>query len=169
MAHIVAPNKFHHLFVEAWSERFPSAKAWADAPLQARRNDFRFDGTLETDTPVPWRDEIEQVHFAGSNVLSEFVFFHSASRTLIITDIIQNHEPGEDSWFWRGVKKLVGVLAPKGGAPRDWRLTVRDREAAREARDRILDWDFDRLIISHGRCLTSDAKAFFRESFRWLG
>lgn len=166
--HIVAPNKFHHLFVAPWAERFPSAKTWADAGLRARLSDLHFDETLTSEPSSAWRDEIDQVFFAGSKVLPETVFFHRVSRTLIVTDIIQNHDPEEETAFWRTVKRLNGILAPRGGAPRDWRLTVRDRKAARAARDRILAWDFDRLVLSHGRCVDHNARPFVERAFQWL-
>ena len=88
---------------------------------------------------------------------------------MIFTDIIQNHEPDADGWFFRTGKKLNGILAPDGGCPRDWRLSVRDRDTARRARDRILAWDFDRMIVTHGRCLTEGAHPFVERAFAWLG
>ncbi len=169
VGHVIAPNKLHHLFVAPWAERFSSARTWADPALQRRRSDLHFDGTLDDEAPAAWKDDIDQVWFRGSNVLSEMVFFHRKSRTLIVTDIIQNHEPEEDTWFWRGVKRLNGILAPDGGAPRDWRLTVRDRDAARRARDVLLGWDIERLVLSHGRCIEHDAHAFVRRAFEWVG
>ncbi len=51
---------------------------------------------------------------------------------------------------------------------RDWRLTVRDRSAARQAQERMLSWDFDRLIMSHGRCLETGARPFVERAFSWL-
>ena len=33
---------------------------------------------------------------------------------------------------------------------------------------RLLSWDFDRLIIAHGPCIERDAKAFVTQAFRWL-
>jgi hypothetical protein len=167
VAHIVAPNKFHHLFVRPWSERFPSARTWADAALR-RRSAASFHEELGPTPPPEWRDDIDQVFFAGSKVLPETVFLHRRSRTLIVTDILQNHEPSADGWFWRGLKRLNGIVAPEGGAPRDWRLTVRDKATARAARDQILSWDFDSLVISHGRCLAHGARAFVERAFAWL-
>lgn len=168
VGHIVAPNKFHHLFVAPWAERYRGATTWADAGLRARRPALAFDETLGTEPPAAWRDDIDQVFFGGTKILPETVFFHRRSRALIVTDIIQNHDPAQESRFWRLVKKLDGVLAPDGGSPRDWRLTVRDRDAARAARDRILAWDFDRLLLTHGICVEREARSFVERAFAWL-
>lgn len=165
--HIVAPNKFHHLFVNSWLERVPVASAWA-GPQLTERVELHFDHQLGETAEPCWAEDLDQLIFAGSKILSEVVFFHRRSRTLIVTDIIQNHEPESDGWFWRTVKRLNGVLAPNGGAPKDWRATVRDREAARAARDRMLTWDFDRLILAHGRCVAAGARAQVERAFAWL-
>lgn len=165
--HIVAPDKFHHLFVREWTERFPYATSWAD-PQLAARVDLSFDQWLSDAAEACWIRDLDQLIFAGSKVLSEVVFLHRKSRSLILTDIIQRHEPTADRWFWRTIKRLNGIVAPDGGAPRDWRLTVRDRDAARAARDRMLNWQFDRLVVTHGRCIESGAKAWVARAFAWL-
>ena len=115
-----------------------------------------------------WSADLDQLLFAGSTVLTETVFLHRRSKTLIITDIIQNHEPEIDGWFWRTVKRINGISAPDGGVPRDWRMTVRDRDLARTARDRLLAWDFEHLVITHGRCVKFGAHEHVERAFAWL-
>lgn len=165
--HIVAPNKFHHLFVHDWIERFPYATTWA-GPQLAERVALRFDQPLGDVAEPCWIRDLDQLIFAGSRVLSEVAFLHRKSRSLILTDIIQRHEPEADPWFWRTIKRLNGIVAPAGGTPRDWRLSVRDRDAARAARDRMLSWQFDRLVIAHGRCIERGAKAWVEQAFAFL-
>ena len=168
VAHIVAPNKFHHLYAGDWLAHFPAATLWGPPELPARRPDLAFQGVLRGNAPPAWSQEIDQVHFRGSKVLSEFVFLHRASKTIVVTDIIQNHDPEQESWFWRKVKSLNGILAPRGGVPKDWRVTVRDRDLARAARDRIAAWDYDRLILAHGVCVETGARTFVEQAFTWL-
>lgn len=168
VAHVVAPNKFHHLFVGPWLDRFPGARAWAGPGLAARVTHLPWTHELGDAPPSDWASEIDQLIFGGTKVLPEAVFFHRASASLIVTDIVQNHRPEKNSRFWRLGKKLNGILAPDGGCPRDWRLTVRDRDTARAARDRLLAWPFERVVLSHGACLTDDAHAHVERAFRWL-
>jgi hypothetical protein len=165
--HIVAPNKFHHLFVRQWIEAFPYATAWA-GPQLAERVQIRFDQDLGDTAEPCWAADLDQLIFAGSRVLPDMVFLHRRSRTLIVTDIFQNHDAAVDPWVSRTLKRINGIVAPDGGVPRDWRLTVRDREAARAARDRMLGWDFDRLVIAHGRCIEYGAHAHLERAFAWL-
>ena len=97
------------------------------------------------------------------------VFLHRSSKTLILTDLIQRHDPRLDSWLWRRVKRAVGVLGEGGGVARDLRLTFSDRVAARESVATILGWDFDRVVLSHGFCMTENAHRVVERAFlRWL-
>ncbi len=169
VAHIVAPNKFHHLYVGPWQEECAEAKTWAGPGLIARNKGARFDAELGDVAESAWADELDQVVFGGSRLFEEVVFFHRRSRTLIVTDVLQNHDPAANSAFWRMVKRAIGVLGPKGGVPRDWRMLLNDRDAARQARDRVLAWDFDRLVMSHGETVETGAHTFVEQAFGWLG
>jgi hypothetical protein len=168
VAHLVAPDRFHHLHLGPWQERFPEARLWAPPGLAKRREDLSFTGELDDAAPEAWRDVIDQVVFGGSRFIAEVVFLHRPSRTLLVTDIVQNHAPEADGVFWRMVKRWNGIAAPDGGCPLDWRLTVRDRAAARRAAKAILGWDFDRLVLCHGRCVPTGAHAFVERAFAWL-
>jgi len=166
--HLVAPATFHHLAVDAWREDAPSAKVWACPGLPARLPKRHFDAELGDQAPAAWAGQIDQVVFRGSRIMLEVVFFHRPSKTLIVTDIVQNHEPSADGWFWRTVKRLNAISAPNGGFPRDWRVTVRDREAARRCRDVILGWPFEQVSLTHGRCIRENAHAHIEQAFSWL-
>jgi hypothetical protein len=48
------------------------------------------------------------------------------------------------------------------------KLLFRDKRAARAAIDRMLGWDFDRVIVAHGDIVESRGKEAVREAFAWL-
>lgn len=52
--------------------------------------------------------------------------------------------------------------------PRDARLTFIHRSLARQSLEKLLSWDFDKLIIAHGPCVEKGAKAFVERAFSWL-
>ncbi|MEM9275071.1 MAG: DUF4336 domain-containing protein [Cyanobacteria bacterium P01_F01_bin.143] len=168
VAHIIAPNKLHHLFVGEWISKYPNAKLWGAQGLPEKRQDLKFDGVLNDSAEPEWNNEIDQLYFQGSNMLPEMVFLHRQSKTLIITDLIQNHDPVIENWFWKFIKKVNGILSPNGGVPKDLRMTIRDKEKARKSLQKMLSWDFDRLIISHGLCIEKNAKKYVLDSFSWL-
>jgi hypothetical protein len=45
---------------------------------------------------------------------------------------------------------------------------VRHRNLARRQADRILAWDFDRVILSHSQPLEGGGHRAFRDAYAWL-
>jgi Domain of unknown function (DUF4336) len=166
--HLVSPNALHHLFLGEWKAAYPQARFYAPPGLRRRRKDLVFDADL-ADSPDPaWAADIDQVMVRGSVAMTEVVFFHNGSRTAIFADLIENFSPG---WFtgWRGaLARLDGIVAPKPGAPREWRASFINRRAARAALARILAWPIERVLIAHGEPATADGSAFVRHAFAWL-
>ena len=166
--HLVAPNKIHSLGIEPWKALYPSAKVWASPAFNKRHPDIAVDAALTNDIETPWGDEIDHCAVEGHAVLDEVAFFHRRSRTLIITDLIQKHDAAGETWIWRVVKHMAGILGEEGGVPLDIKLSVRDRTAVRRSVDTILGWDFDNLIIAHGHCLQGGAKEDVSRAFDWI-
>lgn len=168
VAHLVAPNALHHLFLGEWKSAYPAARLYAPPRLRRKRKDLPFDAELG-DAPEPaWSGDIEQVVLGGSFYLTEIVFFHVLSRTVLFADAIQNFPR---DWFtgWRGaVCRHGGILAPNPGMPKDWRATFLRRGKARLALGRILDWPIERVVIAHGELPAGDGAAFVRRAFSWL-
>ena len=168
VAHIVSPNKIHHLYMGEWQDAYPSARLYASPGLPERRKDLRFDAILGDMPPEAWAADIDQVEFGGSFYLTEIVFFHRKSRTAIFTDLIQSFPP---DWFkgWRGVlARMGGIVMPNPGTPGDWRLTFNKKKIARAALARILAWQPEQVVVAHGEMTRTDGAAFIRKSLRWL-
>ena len=109
--------------------------------LAKKRPDLAFTGVLGDSPEIEWSNEVDQLYFEGSTIMSEIVFLHKRSKTLIMTDLIQNHDPKFENWFWSIVKKLNGILSPHGGVPKDFRMTVRNKEKAKKSLLKMLSWD----------------------------
>ncbi|HEX5124748.1 MAG TPA: DUF4336 domain-containing protein [Rhodanobacteraceae bacterium] len=167
--YIVSPNKLHHLFMQPWREVYAGVRTYAPPGLRAKRPDLVFDGDL-SDAPEPsWRDEIDQLRFAGSRALDEIVFFHKPSRTAIFGDLIENFDAQTLSTFHRFVARIGGVLAPHGATPRDLRQSFRGRhDQARESLQRVLDWQPRAAIMCHGIPVLDGATPFIASAFSWL-
>ena len=169
VAHLVSPNKIHHLFLGEWKSAYPGARLYASPGLRRRRGDLKFDAVLR-DRPEPaWDGEIDQVKFRGSFVMTEIVFLHRASSTAIFADLIENFAPG---WFkgWRGIlARLDGIVSPDCGAPREWRATFWRRKAARTALERIIAFAPEKVVMAHGDMAVENGTDFIRRAFHWLG
>ncbi|MDF1798425.1 MAG: DUF4336 domain-containing protein [Planctomycetota bacterium] len=166
--HLVAPNKLHAHRVTAWRAALPDARVWCSRDAAKRAPDLRDGEPLLDDEPPPFEPELPLHTFGGHAYLDEVVFLHRASRTLILTDLIQAHEPGADGPVWRTLKRWLGIAAP-GGVPPEVRLTFRSRDAARASLAKLLAWDFDRVLIAHGRNIETGGRAELERAFRWLG
>jgi hypothetical protein len=166
--HIVSPNKIHHLFLAEWSERWPDARVYAPPGLARRKPELRFDAELG-DRPDPaWAEEIDQVVFRGSFFMEEVVFFHRASRTAIVGDLVQRHDPESLHGWRRWIMTIDGMVGERGSAPREWRASFWRRAPARTARATLLSWKPERLVIAHGACAPSDATPLLERALSWI-
>jgi len=166
--HLIAPNKIHSLGIGPWKAHYPQAQVWGSPAFNERHPSIALDGCLTNDATPPWESEIAHHAVEGHAFLDEVVFFHKTSSSLIITDLIQKHDPLQESWVWRIVKGMAGILGKTGGVPKDVKMSFRDKHAARKSLNTILQWEFDNLILSHGFCLQGGAKEEVRQRFAWL-
>jgi hypothetical protein len=169
--HLISPNQFHYSHIGEWSRAFPSAVAWASPHARERARsrgiDVRFDRDLGTDPPEEWRSEIDQTGVPGG-IFGEFVFFHKDSKTLILTDTVLNLELDKIRQPWRFVAKLTGMYYPHGQIFFGMRLPflLQKRKTTAAAR-KMLSWQPDRIILSHGRWFDSNGSATLQRLFGW--
>ncbi len=117
-----------------------------------------------------WALDLEQSTMVGAPLFDESVFLHKASRSLIVADLIQNHNRKDQ----RGVGKLIARFAsePQGykGLCLAHQLkragTIEDREAFSEVLETIEGWDFDRIIVAHGDVVEDCARSTLTDLLR---
>ena len=165
---IVAPNKLHHLFLQQWIDRWPEARVYAPPGLARKKPAIRFDAELRADPDPLWAADIDQVIFRGSFFMEEVVFWHRPSRTVLIADLIQRHPEATLTGFKGMLMRLDGLAGKAGSTPRDWRATFLKRKPARAARDKVLSWHAQRLLIAHGECAASGADEIIAKALQWL-
>lgn len=163
---IVAPNRFHHLFVARAQRTFPDARTFVAPGLPEKRPDLPFDEVLGDEPPAPWRGELDQAVLRAAPMLNEVVLFHRASRTLIATDLAFNIQRQPDAWG-RWMCRAYGVWR-RFGPSRLVRLAIRDRAAARRTVDALLSWQPDRVVVAHGDILETGGEDALRRAFAWL-
>ena len=167
--YLVSPNKIHHLFVQDWIQLLPDAIAFSAPGLQEKRSDVIFYGELSDKSESQWNKDIEQLIFKGSKAMDEVVFFHKKSNTLILTDLIENFHPNHFTGIKKHIAKLTGIISPNGKMPLDWRLSfILGKNEARESLKKMINWNPNKIIISHGECIYKDAVPFLKKSFSWL-
>ena len=162
----VAPNRVHHLYAGEVATAYPGARLWVAPGLQTKRPDLVHEAILGDEAPEEWRGEVDQVFFAGRPYENEVAFLHRASRTLVTCDLAFNFGPSAATatrWLMRAIRSY-GRLTPTKLDP----LLIRDRAAARASLERILAWDFDRVVVAHGDVQERGGKALLRDGYAWL-
>lgn len=162
---VVAPSRFHHLYVGEWIQAYPDAVVCACPGLERKRRDVRWHRVLGDGPEEEWRGEIEQVFFGARSLENEVVFFHRPSRTLICADIIFNLAD-HPSRLTRVVAHLIGNREP--GPTLLERVLIRDRAAAREQVDRMLAWNPNRIVLAHGDIVENGGHEVLRRAYAWL-
>jgi hypothetical protein len=162
---IIAPNLYHHLYAGDWAAAFPEARLVGARGVDKKRKDLRFDATI-LDAPDPgFAGTLQPVHMRGC-LLHETVFFHARSRTLVSSDLVENFATS-DHWATRWYLEVSGIHGQPGVG-----LTLRPlywaRIRARAALDRVLAWDFDRIVLAHGDVIEHHGPEVLRASFSWL-
>jgi len=170
VGYLVAATPRHVWRLHTWSRTFPEAKLWIAKPtaFTLQKQDLPSARILGGAPPGAWLADLDQVTFQGNPLIEEVVFFHKKSHTVILDDLIQNHRPQPGRFLRNMLMKLEGVEYPHGGVPLDMRLTFFRRKRARQSLEKLLSWNFDRLIIAHGPCLEKNARPFVEAAFRWL-
>jgi hypothetical protein len=100
--------------------------------------------------------------------MNELVFFHARTRTLVLTDLAFNFR-SVDSFVTRVFLRINGALDSFGPSRLGKFAFMKDKPKLRASVDRILAWDFDRVVVSHGDVLETGGHAALRASFAWLG
>src|SRR5262249_38786851 len=167
--HLISPNQFHYAHIGEWAKAFPNAVSWASPRVRkrarARHVDVDFTRDLDASPPEEWGREIDQTLFPGG-YFKEFIFFHKASKTLILTDTIMNIELDKMTEPWRTATKLTGMYHPFGQIFFGMRLPLLlQRQKAEAAIRKIHSWQPQRILLSHGRCFDADADVVIRRIF----
>lgn len=169
--HLVSPNRGHYAHVGEWGRAFPNAVTWASPGVRQRARsvgiEVRFERDLGPDAPDDWRDEMDQTIIPGA-VLDEVVFFHRGSKTLIVADTIMNFELERLTQPLRMIAKFNRTTYPLGGMSLDMRIALwPNKRRVRPTIEKVLTWQPERIILSHGRCVENDASSVIRRAYGW--
>jgi hypothetical protein len=169
VAAIIAPNVFHYTHLADWTRAFPQAAVFGVAGLGAKVAGIAF-AVLDDHPPQPWWDAID-CHVIALGSFTEAVFLHRASRTLIVTDLMQNFEADRiRNPLVRAVMRMGGATGPNGKPSIEIRIAaLRHRAALREGVRRMLAWQPTGIILAHGACYRSNADTEIERAFAIRG
>lgn len=162
VAYLVAPNRFHHLFLEAAREKFPSAKVHVSQAL-LKRSATPHDGVLGQPQPSDWQGVVQGIEVQGIPDLGESVFFHEPTGTLVLTDLLFNMRATR-GWLTSLVLRAVGAYR-RTAQSKLIRKMIQDPVAFQTSLNQILDLDFRRVIMAHGDILENGARDTLAAAF----
>lgn len=160
---LIAPNLLHHQHCSAAVERYPEAKLMGPPGLARKRPDLQFHGEIATGS---LSNDIDAVLVDGAIKLSEAVFLHKQSMTLVVTDLVFNM-PSASGLSWLLLAALSRALG-KVEQSRLLRYLTDDRNATRQSIDRILDFPFERVVPAHGDVVSINARAQLKAGLWWM-
>lgn len=171
VSHLIAPNLYHYLFTANFKAVYPQATFWAAPGLDTKKPELLIDKIISQHGIVLFNeleyllfDGLKTLSLTGVDLLNECVFFHRESRTLILTDTAFHFD---DSFprttqlvtrFLGGYKRLSPSLLE--------RLASGDKEKVKQSVEKVLLWDFERVIVAHGSVIERNGKQMFQAGYQ---
>lgn len=173
VTYLIAPNLFHYLYLTQAQVIYPNAKIFAPPGIESKLPNLTIDQIFTKDE-VDFISELEYTLLEGFQafiinkiaVVNEVVFYHPSTKTLIITDSAFNFD---DSFplITQFAARLIGsyqTLKPS----RLEKIAVQDKEKLTSAINKVVAWDFQRVIMGHGKIVDRDAKIQLTQGYNWL-
>jgi hypothetical protein len=159
---IVVPRA-HGRFAGQVAEIYPSARLLAAPDPGWRQKKLSYHGSIADEPPDSWSGDVDSLLVAGFR-LQEVLLLHRPSRTLILTDLCFNIRRSSERlarlffaangmWQYFGPSRLIR------------RLAVSDRAAMGRSLERVLQWDFDRIVPGHGDVVERGGPAALRAAW----
>ena len=164
--HVVVPSRFHYLCAAEFHGHYPDARVYVSPAAAPKLGKLRIAGVLGDEPEPAWAGELEQLGIRGHRFMDEVLFFHPAARTLIVTDLLLSTH-ADSPWIARLAGRLGGFYE-RPAPPPELRFTFKDPVAWRECLERVLAWDFERIVVSHGHVISTGGKQVLRRAFRSL-
>jgi Domain of unknown function (DUF4336) len=168
--HIIAPNLYHYLFAANFKAVYPHATFWAAPGLEVKKPELLIDEIINTDkqnflTGIDCLlfDGFRTLTLTGFDFLNECVFFHGESKTLILTDTAFHFD---DSFplITQFATRLIGGYKTLSPSLLE-KIATKEKVKVKQAVQKILDWDFERVIMAHGSIIENGGKEKFRRGY----
>lgn len=171
--YIIAPNIFHHLYLEHCQKIYPQAELIAPFGIEKKQPNVVISKTFEKDK-IDFNGELEYIPFQGFQAfvppkivtVNEIVFFHPQSQTLILTDSAFNFERNFP-FTTQLAARILGCYQSLQPSLLE-KIAIKDRELISKSIAQILSWDFQRVIMAHGNIVEEQAKEQLTTGYEWF-
>jgi hypothetical protein len=162
---LVEATMFHDTFAKAGHGAFP------DLPYLAPAGFAKVSGIpteLLSSPPADWTGEISVLQIEGLRFNHEHAFYHHASRTVVLADLLFHFPPETAGWARFFVQKVMR-LPRLVGISIFFRFMIRDKERFAQSMRDLLRWDFRQIVVAHREPITADARSVFVRALRERG
>jgi hypothetical protein len=167
VAFLVAPSCIHWMFLRRAAEHYPKARVLGAPGLEKKvRGGLRIEPLPESGRIADVGDQLRVERIQGVPYMTEHVFLHEASRSLVVTDLMFNVHATR-SFGMQLFLRLMGAWK-KTAQSRAWRFLMRDRAAAARSAMAVLSWDFERVVVGHGDVVEENARTRAQDALTWM-
>ncbi|MEM6536788.1 MAG: DUF4336 domain-containing protein [Pseudomonadota bacterium] len=168
---ILVPNSFHYLFLGPWLDRYPDGKLYVPHRLPKNIDMKDRPARPVAELADGW-SEVVSIEEVDAGDWSEVSILHNPSRTLILTDLMQNFQPSEyRNPIIRALLRIGGAARTYPTASLEMRLPVfmrGRRKHVRKSFDTIKSWQPSRILIAHGPQPRGDTAVLLEKAFAWV-
>lgn len=152
VAVIIAPNGYHHLYFKYFTDQYPDAEFLyskaAHKKILKRIENHAHAQELNELGNYWWMKDVQMILIDGMPAVQEHVFYHGASKTLVVFDAWFNINQSTSRmarFFWF----LVGLKPHIPGQSRYFRSRIKDCQAYKKSMTKIKDLLVDRIVVAH--------------------
>ncbi len=166
VAHLFAPNTFHHQWLGEWIDAFPSTTVHAPAELAGKRPELRIDRFHDQASEYDFGGMVTEAPIRGFR-LRETALVYRPGRTAIVTDLV--HNIGRPSHGWTKFYTRTMGFYDRVAMSRVLRWSAfDDKGAARVSVDTLLGHEFEGLIVGHGEPIPTIGREALAAATSWL-
>jgi hypothetical protein len=166
VAHLYAPNTFHHRWIGDWAKAFPDARLHAPKALAQERPDLRVHRAHDVEREPAFDGILDEHHIAGFR-LEESVLYHRATKALVVADLV--HNIGRPPALWTKIYAGMMGFYDRVALSRIIRWTAfSDKRAARRCIDSILEHAIGTVLVGHGDPVEKDARDRLADAYAWM-
>lgn len=161
---IVGASNGHNIWLCEWQNAYPDAVLYVSGgiPKKLKLTNYQL---LDESNNNMWEEDLTREYMPGVPFFNESVFFHEKSKSLIVTDLIQNHSDERPSGLSESVAKfifeLIGFKGVCVAPPLKMGFMIKDKPSFVSFIKKVQMWDFTRIVVTHGDIIDLNAKKVF--------
>jgi len=161
---VVGASNGHNLWLQEWQDEFPDAAIYVSGGIPKKLKLTNYQVLDESGENI-WEEDLAREYMHGVPFLNESVFFHKKTKSLIVTDLIQNYSdkrpPGLAGLMAKYIFEPMGFKGMCLAPPLKMGFVIKDKPKFALFIKKIQSHDFERIIVTHGDIIESNAKQIF--------